>query len=50
MYTKFGGKPRRERPIGGPRHKCEDNINIDIREKGWGGMDWVDLVQDEDQW
>jgi hypothetical protein len=21
-----------------------------LREIGWGGMDWIDLVQDRDQW
>jgi hypothetical protein len=26
------------------------NIKMDIREIGWGGMDWLDLVQDRDQW
>jgi hypothetical protein len=23
---------------------------MDLREVGWGGMDWIDLVQDRDQW
>jgi hypothetical protein len=27
-----------------------DNIKMDLREIGWGGMDWVDLAQDRDQW
>jgi hypothetical protein len=27
-----------------------DNIKMDLRETGWGGMDWIDLVQDRDQW
>jgi hypothetical protein len=27
-----------------------DNIKIDLREMGWGGMDWIDLDQDRDQW
>jgi hypothetical protein len=27
-----------------------DNIKMDLREKGWGGMDWIDLAQDRDQW
>jgi hypothetical protein len=26
------------------------NIKMDLREKGWGGMDWIDLSQDRDQW
>jgi hypothetical protein len=27
-----------------------DNIRMDLREIGWGGMDWIDLAQDRDQW
>jgi hypothetical protein len=27
-----------------------DNIKIDFREIGWGGMDWIDLAEDRDQW
>jgi hypothetical protein len=27
-----------------------DNINIDLKEIGWDGMDWIDLAQDRDQW
>jgi hypothetical protein len=27
-----------------------DNIKIDLREMGWDGMDWIDLVHDRDQW
>jgi hypothetical protein len=27
-----------------------DNIKIDLGEIGWGGMDWIDLVQDREQW
>jgi hypothetical protein len=26
-----------------------DNIKMDLREIGWGGMDWIDLVQARDQ-
>jgi hypothetical protein len=28
----------------------EDNIKVDLREIGWGDMDWIDLAQDRDQW
>jgi hypothetical protein len=28
----------------------EDNGKMDLREIGWGGMDWTDLAQDRDQW
>jgi hypothetical protein len=27
-----------------------DNIKIDLREKVWNGMDWINLAQDRDQW
>jgi hypothetical protein len=23
---------------------------MDLGEMGWGGMDWIDLAQDRDQW
>jgi hypothetical protein len=23
---------------------------MDLREISWGGMDWIDLTQDSDQW
>ena len=23
---------------------------MDLREVGWGGMDWIDLAQDMDRW
>jgi hypothetical protein len=26
------------------------NIKMDLREIGWGGMDWIDLAQDRDKW
>jgi hypothetical protein len=27
-----------------------DNIKMDLREIEWGGMNWIDLSQDRDQW
>jgi hypothetical protein len=23
---------------------------MDLRERGWDGIDWIDLAQDRDQW
>jgi hypothetical protein len=43
-------KPLGRRPQGKPRRRWVDNIKMDIREIGWDGMDWIDLVQDKDQW
>jgi hypothetical protein len=33
------GKSEGKRSLGRPRHRCEDNIKIDIGWTGWGGMD-----------
>jgi hypothetical protein len=44
------GKPEGKRPLGRTRRRWEDNIRMDLREIGWGGVDWIDLAQDRDQW
>jgi hypothetical protein len=44
------GKPEGERPLGKPRRKLTGIIKMDHREMGWGGVDWIDLAQDRDQW
>jgi hypothetical protein len=44
------GEPEGKRPLGRPRRRWEDNIKIDIREIGRGGMDWIDLALDGDPW
>jgi hypothetical protein len=49
-YRILVGKPEGKRPIGRPRHRWVDNINIDLRETGWDGMDLIDLAPDRDQW
>jgi hypothetical protein len=43
-------KPDVKRPLGRPIHKWVDNIKMDLREIGWGGIDWLDMAQDWDQW
>jgi hypothetical protein len=44
------GKPEGKRPLGRPRTKWEKNIRMDLKEIGWGVIDWIDLAQDKDQW
>jgi hypothetical protein len=39
------GKPE---ALGRPRRRWVDSIKMDLREIGWGGMDWIDLAQDRD--
>jgi hypothetical protein len=38
-----------KRPLRKPRHRWEDNIRMDLREIGWEGVDWIQMVQDRDQ-
>jgi hypothetical protein len=42
-------KPEGKRPLGRPRRRWVDNIKIDLRERGWGSMDWIDVAQDSDR-
>jgi hypothetical protein len=42
--------PERKRPVGRPKRRWEDNIEMDHRQIGWGGMDWINLAQDRDKW
>jgi hypothetical protein len=32
------------------RRRWVGNIKMHLRETGWGGVDWIDLTQDRDQW
>jgi hypothetical protein len=49
-YRAVVGKPEGRRPLGRPRRRWEDNIKMDLREVGWGGMDWINVAQDMDRW
>jgi hypothetical protein len=44
------GRPEIKRPLRIPRHWGVNNIKTDLREIGWGGMGWIDLVQNRDWW
>jgi hypothetical protein len=44
------GKADGKRQLGRSSRRWLDNINMDLGEIGWGGMDWIDLAQDRDQW
>jgi hypothetical protein len=49
-YRILVGKPEVKRPLARPRRRLVDNIKMDIREIGWDGVDWIDMVQDRDHW
>ena len=44
------GKHAGKRPLGRPRRRWKDNIMMDLKEVGCGGMDWIDMAQDRDRW
>jgi hypothetical protein len=44
------GKPEGRRPLGRPRRRWEDSIKMDLREIGFGDVDWIHLAQDRDRW
>jgi hypothetical protein len=49
-YNILVGRPEGRRPLGRARRSWEDNIKMDLREIGFGDMDWIDLVQERDRW
>jgi 3-oxoacyl-ACP reductase-like protein len=50
VYRVLVGKPEGMSPHGRTRSRWVDNIKMDLREEGCGGMDWIKLVQDRDSW
>jgi hypothetical protein len=42
-YMILVGKPEGKRPLGRPRRRWED-ITMDVKETGWGGMGWIHLA------
>jgi hypothetical protein len=47
-YRILVGKPEGKRQLGRTRHMWVDNIKMNLREVGWGGIDWINLAQDRD--
>jgi hypothetical protein len=43
------GRPERKRPLGRHMLNWDDNIKMDLKEVGWGDMDWIDVAQDRDR-
>jgi hypothetical protein len=50
VYKDLVGKLEGKRPLGGPRRRWEDEIRMDLREIGWGSVEWIQLAQDRDRW
>jgi hypothetical protein len=39
-----------KRLLGRPKHRWDNNVEMECREIGWGDMDWIALALDEDKW
>jgi hypothetical protein len=50
VYKVLVGKPEGKTPLGRPRRRWEDGIRMDLREIGFGCVDWILLAQDRDWW
>jgi hypothetical protein len=49
-YNILVGRPEGRRPLGRHRRRWEDKIKMDIREIGFGDVEWIHLAQDRDRW
>jgi hypothetical protein len=50
VYMVLMGKSEGKRPLGRPRCRLEDGIRMDLRDIGWGSVEWIQLAQDMDWW
>jgi hypothetical protein len=48
VYKVLVVKPEGKRTLGRPRRRWEDGIKMDLREIGFGVVDWIRLAQDRD--
>jgi hypothetical protein len=46
VYRLLVGKPELKRPLGRPRRRWVDNINMDLLEIGLNVVDWIVVAQD----
>jgi hypothetical protein len=49
-YSILVGKSEGKRLLGRTRRRWVDNTKMNLRDIEWGGMGWIELVQDRDQW
>jgi hypothetical protein len=39
-----------KRPLGRPRRRWEDGMRMDLREIGWGNVEWIHLALHRVRW
>ena len=50
LYSVLVGKPEGKRPLGKQRLRRKDNIEMNLRAVGCGGVDYIELAEDRDRW
>ena len=50
MHKVLVGKPEGKRPLGRPRRRWEDNIQVDLEEVRRGCGYWMELAKDRNRW
>jgi hypothetical protein len=48
-YRVLARRQKGKKPLGRPTRTREDNFKMDLRERGWVGVDWINLAQDRDR-
>jgi hypothetical protein len=48
-YNILVGRSEGRRPLRRSRRRWEDNIKMDLREIGFGEVDWINFAQDKDR-
>jgi hypothetical protein len=49
-YNILVGRPEGRRPLGRLRRRWEGNIKMDLREIGFGDVNWIHWAQDRGRW
>jgi len=50
VYRVLVGKSEGKKPLGRPRRRWKDNIEMDLQEVGCEGMDWMVVIQNRNRW
>jgi hypothetical protein len=50
VYKVLMRKPEGKSQLKRPRRRWEDGIRMNLRETGWGSVEWTQLAQDRDWW
>jgi hypothetical protein len=49
LYMVLVGKTEGKISLGRPRRRWEGGIRMDLRETGWGSVEWIHLAQDRER-